>query len=1153
MAIKLQELFYTLDMKTGAFVRGIRTAKGQSKGLTEFMRVAIPAGAAAAGAALVILGGKAAQMASDFEQGIAEVGTLIDTNVVNMQGLREGILDIFTNVPVENVNDLTRGLYQMISAGIPAERAIADLAVAANAAVGGVTSVEVAVDGLTTVMNAFAAEGLTTAQAADSFFTAVKLGKTTFDEISGGIGRVAGLAASLGVSLDDLLGNMVALTKGGLGTRQAFTGLQQIMVNISKPTSQLKKDFPELAKNFDLARLKADGLSQFMVDLSQELKGNDAATIAFFGSVEALNAAFSLASDGGEQITQIMEEFANALGSADEAAAKMKVTTQATFQQMQNKFSVLMINLGTKILPLVNAELEGMIGLLDLLSGRVAEVKKEQAGLRLENVAQALERLTDAAIAERLEKLTTTLGELQAQADRGEDVAGKIEAVANAIERLGDVGDRRQDTFKQLTSDIRELLGDEFVLPGGQVGQTIRFQKALDALKDDQIQAMRRAFQAALASGKELARDFGDRFRQLNQEAVARGLEGLAVGLEAGTMGGDVEEPPGTEVVELTAAQIERLNELREQAQELVDAASTDFVAKARAALELFKADVIAAGGELEGEFASAVKALEDAVAQAELAEKLDPQFQAIAEGLRDATTIPELGEMGQILNDVIIPALEEELRLAGDNTERRDDALEKLRKAGQLQTQLANKANVIRDKQLSDEERANQKRLRGEKEITDEIQKQRQELLNMVGSIEAGVGGVIRLGEAFGLLSDKTSQALSDVLAIGTGIGRIAAGDLLGGGLATLGGLGGLLGGLFGDSETDRIRQENTRAIQQLSVDFRKASAFLGATTGGQIAALQQAAADFLAVQQRILSGELLGEFEETERILGSLGLTIEDLVAAGKRLNITFQDETKPSFEELIAVARALQEIGLDRIFDSFAGQVELFRAELELFDIDNPIAKLQKLREIFSDPKFGSPALAKALGGLDLTTPEGRRLAEEAIQNLFRQLQAGTLTPEQLGGLTVDEFLQALLDFEQAVDVAEGARDGVRGGETVQFGFRPTITETTGSRIASLLTTGVFLQQQTADNTARIVELLGGQPFEPIDPPNVTGRITTMITTDLDVHVHMNIDGGIDLDNAEEIGELVGQRAGETLDAVLGDRIRESARTQGDLSLN
>ena len=82
--------------------------------------------------------------------------------------------------------------------------------------------------------------------------------------------------------------------------------------------------------------------------------------------------------------------------------------------------------------------------------------------------------------------------------------------------------------------------------------------------------------------------------------------------------------------------------------------------------------------------------------------------------------------------------------------------------------------------------------------------------------------------------------------------------------------------------------------------------------------------------------------------------------------------------------------------------------------------------------------------------------------------------------------------------------------------------------------------------------MVELLGGQPFKPINPPDVTGAITATIT-DLDVHVHINVGGNIDLDNAEEIGELIGQRAGETLDAVLGDRIRESARTQGDLSLN
>ncbi len=968
MGIKLEDLFYTLDMKTAGFVRGVDTASAKSKGFSDFMRVAIPAGAAAAGAALLALGAKASQMAAEFEQGIAEVGTLVDTNVVNMGNLREGVLDIFENVPVENVGDLTRGLYQMISAGIPAERAITDLSIAANAAVGGVTSVEVAVDGLTTVMNAFAAEGLTTQRAADSFFTAVKLGKTTFDEISSGIGKVAGLAASLGVTLDDLLGNMVALTKGGLGTRQAFTGLQQILVNIAKPNEKLVKDFPELAKNFDLARLKADGLSQFMVDLAQELQGNDAAAVSFFGSVEALNAAFSLASDGGVQITEIMREFADAQGAATEAAEKMKLTTQATFQQMQNKFAVLMIDLGTKILPLVNAELEGIIGLIDLLSGKVGEIKAETAISNVEQLAATLGKggLGDPRLVEDIERLRAALEMKDLDDSQREAFLTDLQRLERQLELQIDAADRLRD-------GIEDVLGTSLFGLG--------FPQMITDLTREQALAVDEGLQALLRTGQltdERAQILQARLTELSAFIEEQGFRPEVVAGAAPVAGGE----PGAPVegpVELSAEQIERLNELREKAQELVDAASVDFVAKARAALEQFKADVIEAGGDLEGEFADAVRALEDAVASAELAAAIDPQLEAVAQGLRDAITIPELGEVGRILNDEIIPALEEEVALSAENSKRREEANKKLKDAQKLQKQVADQANTIRDQVLRDEQQANEQRLRREQEVTDEIREQRQEMLLMVGSIQAAVGGVIRLGESFGILSDDTAQALNDVLAIGTGIGRIAAGDIVGGGLAALGGVAGLVGGLFGgeSEETKRIRRANTRAVEQLSKDFRKASQFLGATAGAEIGRLQQIADEILTVRQGMNSFSTV--LQGMGQIMGIARENMDELVEAGKQLGITFEDETKPSFEEIVRVAEALQQVKFERFLESFTGSLELLNREFELFDIEDPIEKIQRILDLFLeftelDAKFAGAD--RFLRVLDLTSEEGRR---------------------------------------------------------------------------------------------------------------------------------------------------------------------------------
>ena len=89
-------------------------------------------------------------------------------------------------------------------------------------------------DGLTTSTNAFGAQGLTTTQAADALFTAVRLGKTTFEELSRSIGQAAPLAAASGVSFQELNTHIAQLTTGGFKTvrscdRHSRSGIQGLL------------------------------------------------------------------------------------------------------------------------------------------------------------------------------------------------------------------------------------------------------------------------------------------------------------------------------------------------------------------------------------------------------------------------------------------------------------------------------------------------------------------------------------------------------------------------------------------------------------------------------------------------------------------------------------------------------------------------------------------------------------------------------------------------------------------------------------------------------------------------------------------------------------------------------------------------------------
>ena len=95
--------------------------------------------------------------------------------------------------------DATNALYQAISAGVPKENVLEFMKVASKAAIGGVTSLETAVDGITSVIKTYGSENITAKEASDAMFTAVKLGKTTFDELSGSLFNVLPIAKQANV------------------------------------------------------------------------------------------------------------------------------------------------------------------------------------------------------------------------------------------------------------------------------------------------------------------------------------------------------------------------------------------------------------------------------------------------------------------------------------------------------------------------------------------------------------------------------------------------------------------------------------------------------------------------------------------------------------------------------------------------------------------------------------------------------------------------------------------------------------------------------------------------------------------------------------------------------------------------------------------
>lgn len=339
LTVKYKDLASTGIGKTGKSLDGLgRSASSMGEtSATAFSR--FRASAIRLGAAVVAIRGissalsEARRAASDFGKAIGEVSTLTSESVIPTSQLRDitlGLSDEFGGAPV----DQAKALYNAISAGASDAASAAAVMTAANKlAIGGVTDVNSALDGLTSTLNAYGQSFTEAGAASDTFFVAVKAGKTTVGELSRVVGRVAPTANALGVTMDELFASIAAVTTQGLKTSEATTGLKAAFANIIKPTKDAADEAKRLGIDFSAAALRSKGLSKFLGEITSSGKFTEDSLQKLFSSVEGLNAITALTANDSAKLTETLEAMESKAGATSDAFGKMSSTM--AFQESQ--------------------------------------------------------------------------------------------------------------------------------------------------------------------------------------------------------------------------------------------------------------------------------------------------------------------------------------------------------------------------------------------------------------------------------------------------------------------------------------------------------------------------------------------------------------------------------------------------------------------------------------------------------------------------------------------------------------------------------------------------------------------------------------------------------------------------------------------------
>ncbi|NUB22017.1 phage tail tape measure protein, partial [Azospirillum formosense] len=313
---------------------------------------------------------QATDSAMRFQTGMAQVSTLLnDTAGMSRYTAQvKAMAREFGTMPV----DQAKGLYEILAAGAySAANAVEVLDASNRLAIGGVTGVQTAADGLTSVLNAYGAAAGSAANVSDAFFAAAAAGKTNIQELAAYIGQVSPIAAQTGVSLDELMAAAAALTAGGIKTSTAMDGLRSVIAAVLKPSQEAAETADALGLQFNAAALQSKGLAGFLADVAVKANGNTEALALLFGGVEALLPVMALGSTNTTAFADALAALQNKAGATEAAYNKMAETAEKSADRVRAAAELYRVELGDRLLVAIQPATRALADNFEAVTGTV--------------------------------------------------------------------------------------------------------------------------------------------------------------------------------------------------------------------------------------------------------------------------------------------------------------------------------------------------------------------------------------------------------------------------------------------------------------------------------------------------------------------------------------------------------------------------------------------------------------------------------------------------------------------------------------------------------------------------------------------------------------------------------------------------------------
>lgn len=345
----LAKLRVELGLTDKSFSAGLGKAEKQARGFGQTMKAVFAiAGGFLLAQTVMRIGqafGGAIGGAFNFGKEMANVNSIAKLSDQQLSQLSDSVIAIAKDPRISQAPDvLAAGLYNIYSSGFAGADGLTILQKAAFAATAGLTTTDTAAQVGTATLNAYGMQADQTGRVFDVLFQTVNDGVITFDQLANNMGNTLPVAASLGISIEELGAAYAQMTLKGVGASQAETQIASLMRSALNPTDALTQAVQSYGYESAEALIRTEGLTGFLKLLRQASGGSQTELMNLLGTQEAMNAATILgANNVGDYVTELdrMKHASDGVGATQAALARQMKSASYQFGQIKKNAQIL--------------------------------------------------------------------------------------------------------------------------------------------------------------------------------------------------------------------------------------------------------------------------------------------------------------------------------------------------------------------------------------------------------------------------------------------------------------------------------------------------------------------------------------------------------------------------------------------------------------------------------------------------------------------------------------------------------------------------------------------------------------------------------------------------------------------------------------------